>query len=57
LIVEHADNVALEAQLAESKASLKAQKEEVAEMTTELEAIGQDLSQRGIPSPLVLTSC
>lgn len=46
LIVEHEDNLHLERELAVSKAALKAQKEEVAAMVAELEAIGRDLSSR-----------
>ncbi|KAI9715873.1 MAG: hypothetical protein M1812_005693 [Candelaria pacifica] len=46
LIVEHQENVDLEAELAEVKASLKAQKIEVADMVTELERSGRDLTRR-----------
>lgn len=46
LIVEHAENVELESQLAEIKAVLKAQKENVAQMVAELYARGRDLSRR-----------
>lgn len=46
LIVEHQENVEIESQLAEVKASLKAQKIEVAEMVTELERSGRDLTRR-----------
>lgn len=46
LIVEQQENIELEAQLATAKAELKAQKEEVASMTAELEARGRDLSRR-----------
>ena len=46
LIVEHQDNVELEAQLATAKAELKAQKENVTAMSEELEAWGRDLSRR-----------
>lgn len=44
--VEPRENVELEAQLKEVKASLKAQKVEVAEMLAELERGGRDLSKR-----------
>ncbi len=50
LIVEHQENVEVEAQLAEVKASLKAQKIEVADMVTELERSGRDLTRRMNPS-------
>ncbi|KAI9785645.1 MAG: hypothetical protein M1816_008268 [Peltula sp. TS41687] len=46
LIVEHEDNVGLETNLADAKASLKAQKAEVAEMVTQLELQGRSLSRR-----------
>ncbi|MCJ1301149.1 hypothetical protein MMC08_003948 [Hypocenomyce scalaris] len=46
LIVEHQENVELEAQLAEVKAELKAQKAEVAGMVEELERTGRELSRR-----------
>lgn len=46
LIVQHAENVELESQLAEIKAVLKAQKENVAQMVAELDARGRDLSRR-----------
>ena len=46
LYVDHAENAALETQLLEAKASLKAQKLEVADMITELERQGRSLSQR-----------
>ncbi|KAI9703300.1 MAG: hypothetical protein M1836_007866 [Candelina mexicana] len=46
LMVEHQENVELEAQLAEVKASLKAQKVEVADMVAELERSGRDLTRR-----------
>ena len=46
LIVEHAENIELESQLAEIKSVLKAQKEYVAEMVAELDARGRELSQR-----------
>jgi len=46
LIVEHQDNVELEAQLATVKAALKAQKNEVADMVTELELQGRELSRK-----------
>jgi chromosome segregation ATPase len=45
-IVEHTENVALEAQLAAAKASLKAHKLEVAGMIDEIETRGRDLSER-----------
>ena len=45
LIVEHQENVELEAQLADVKALLKSQKSEVAEMVVELERRGRELSQ------------
>lgn len=43
LVVEHAENVELEATLAHSKAALKAQKTEVAELVSELEKRGREL--------------
>ena len=46
LIVEHAENIELESQLAGIKAVLKAQKEHVGEMVKELDAQGRDLSRR-----------
>ena len=46
LIVEQSENVELEAKLVEVKASLKAQKGEMATMVEELEAKGRDLSRR-----------
>ena len=46
LVVEHVENIELEAQLAEVKSVLKAQKENVAEMVTELEERGRDLARR-----------
>ncbi|CAD6569717.1 MAG: hypothetical protein ASARMPREDX12_002892 [Alectoria sarmentosa] len=46
LIVEHAENIELESQLAEIKAVLKAQKENVGDMVKELDARGRDLSRR-----------
>lgn len=46
LIVEHAENLELESQLAEIKTVLKAQKEHVANMVAELDARGRDLSRR-----------
>lgn len=46
LIVEHAENLELESQLAEIKAVLKAQKEYVGDMVKELDARGRDLSRR-----------
>ena len=45
LLVEPQENSELEAQLQEVKASLKSQKEEVAEWTKQLEAQGRDLAQ------------
>jgi hypothetical protein len=45
-IVEHQDNVELEAKLVDVKAELKAQKTEVSGMVEELEARGRDLSRR-----------
>ena len=45
-IVEHAENVELEAELAEVKAVLKEQKQNVADMVTELEAQGRELTRR-----------
>ena len=45
-IVDHAENVELENQLAEIKAVLKAQKEHVGEVVAELDARGRDLSRR-----------
>ena len=46
LVVEHTENIELEAQLAEVKSVLKAQKENVAEMVNELEERGRDLARR-----------
>lgn len=46
MIVEHKDNVKLEEQLAKVKASLKTQKNEVAEMVAELERQGRELSRK-----------
>ncbi|CAF9903827.1 MAG: hypothetical protein ALECFALPRED_002998 [Alectoria fallacina] len=46
LIVEHIENIELESQLAEIKAVLKAQKENVGDMVKELDARGRDLSRR-----------
>lgn len=45
-IVEHQENVELEAQLAETKAELKAQKLEVQGMVEEIEDRGRDLARR-----------
>lgn len=44
--VEPSENVELERELVEVKASLKAQKVEVAEILAELERRGRDLSKR-----------
>ncbi|CZT46577.1 uncharacterized protein RSE6_07024 [Rhynchosporium secalis] len=46
LVVEHQENVELEASLAVSKASLKSQKTEVAELVAELEKRGRDLCRK-----------
>ena len=46
LVVEHTENIELEAQLAEVKSVLKAQKENVADMVRELESRGRDLARR-----------
>lgn len=46
LIVEHHENVELEAQLLEVKATLKAQKNEVADLVAELEREGRALSRK-----------
>ncbi len=46
LVVEHVENIELEAQLAEVKGVLKAQKENVAEMIRVLEGRGRDLARR-----------
>jgi hypothetical protein len=46
LFVEPADNAALEEQLALEKAALKAQKEQVARLTEELDAKGRVIAQR-----------
>ncbi len=46
LVVEHVENIELEAQLAEVKGVLKAQKESVAEMIRVLEGRGRDLARR-----------
>jgi len=44
--IEHAENAELEARLVQQKASLQAQKTEVAGMTEELERRGRELAQR-----------
>lgn len=46
VVVDHQDNVDLEVTLAASKAELKAQKSEVAELVAELEARGRQLCQK-----------
>ncbi|KAF2805221.1 uncharacterized protein BDZ99DRAFT_511263 [Mytilinidion resinicola] len=46
LFIEASENAALEAQLAEAKAALKAQKVEVAELIKQLESRGRNLSNR-----------
>ncbi|KAG7008772.1 hypothetical protein G7Y79_00004g013560 [Physcia stellaris] len=46
LIVDHQENIELEAELAEVKAILKAQKEDVANMVKELDERGRELSRR-----------
>ena len=46
LFVEPSDNAALEEQLATEKAALKAQKDEVARLTEELEAKGRAIASR-----------
>lgn len=46
LVVEHQENVELEETLAVSKAFLKAQKTEVAELVTELEKKGRELARK-----------
>jgi hypothetical protein len=46
LVVEHVENIELEAQLAEVKGVLKAQKENLAEMIRVLEGRGRDLARR-----------
>ncbi|TVY53392.1 Kinetochore protein Sos7, partial [Lachnellula cervina] len=46
LVVEHQENVELESSLAVSKASLKAQKTEVAELVAELEKRGRELCRK-----------
>ena len=53
-IVEHQENIELEAQLAEVKAELKAQKAEVAGIVEDLEARGRELSQRGLKPSMTL---
>jgi len=55
LFIEPQENARLEAQLAEEKAVLKAQKEMVAKMAEELESIGKELARsrhnkRSIPN-------
>ncbi|KAL8796779.1 MAG: hypothetical protein Q9195_000862 [Heterodermia aff. obscurata] len=45
-IVDHQENIELEAELAEVKAVLKAQKEDVANMVKELDEEGRELSRR-----------
>ena len=49
LIVEPQENIELENQLAEVKAVLKAQKEDVANMVKELEEKGRELSKSRSP--------
>ena len=49
-VIEHQENLELEAQLVNVKADLKAQKLEVEGMVDELEAKGRDLSQRSYSS-------
>ena len=46
LVVEHQENIELERELAGAKASLKAQKTEVAELVAELEKRGRELCQK-----------
>ena len=46
LVVEHGENIELEAQLAEVKEVLKAQKEDVAKMVEELEGRGREMARR-----------
>jgi chromosome segregation ATPase len=46
LVVEHQENVELEASLAVAKAALKAQKTEVAELVAELETRGRELCRK-----------
>ena len=46
LVVDHQENIELEAALAESKATLKAQKTEVAELVAELEQRGRELCRK-----------
>lgn len=46
LVVEHQENIELEATLLQSKAALKAQKTEVAELVDELEKKGRELSAK-----------
>lgn len=46
LVVDHQENIELEKQLASVKASLKGQKNEVADIVAELERRGRELSQR-----------
>lgn len=46
LFVEHQENMELEAQLAQEKAALKAQKAEVADLISELETKGRELATR-----------
>lgn len=56
-IIEHQENVELEAQLVAVKADLKVQKEEVAGIVEELEARGRELSHRMCsPSSCPITS-
>jgi multidrug resistance efflux pump len=47
LFIEPQENARLEAQLAEEKAALKAQKEEVAKMAEDLERRGKELARSG----------
>jgi hypothetical protein len=46
LLVEHQENVELEAKLEQAKAALKAQKLAIADLIAEIEAKGGELGQR-----------
>jgi hypothetical protein len=53
LFVEPHENARMEAQLLEEKATLKAQKDEVAKMVAELEIRGKELAAREEPHPFI----
>ena len=57
LFVEPAENARLEAQLAEEKISLKAQKEQVESLVKELEEQGKALAQREVLNDKTTCNC